>query len=59
MSLYTIVFVLVTFLVILGLGFLGLLISKLDRWIDRKERLGRESIYKPKSEKNFSEEEKV
>lgn len=48
MSLYTIVFILVTFLLVIGLMLFGLLISKLDKWIDRKERLGKESIYKTK-----------
>jgi anionic cell wall polymer biosynthesis LytR-Cps2A-Psr (LCP) family protein len=46
MSLYTIVFIIVTILVISGLALFGILISKLDKWIDKKERLGRESIYK-------------
>jgi hypothetical protein len=46
MSLYTIVFILVAILIIAGLAVFGLLVVKLDKWIDRKERLGRESIYK-------------
>lgn len=46
MSLYTIVFIFVTILVIIGLAFLGMLISKIDRWIDKKERLGRQSVIK-------------
>lgn len=46
MSLYTIVFIIVTILVISGLALFGIFISKLDKWIDKKERLGRESIYK-------------
>ncbi|MEW6004490.1 MAG: hypothetical protein AB1695_04165 [Stygiobacter sp.] len=46
MSLYTIVFIIVIILVISGLALFGILISKLDKWIDKKERLGRESIYK-------------
>jgi hypothetical protein len=54
-SLYTIVFILVTILVSIGLVLFGLLITKLDRWIDRKERLGRESIYKEKDPKVSSE----
>jgi hypothetical protein len=58
MNFYTIVFVLVTFLLVIGLALFGLLISKLDRWIDRKERLGKESIYKPKNENNSAREEK-
>lgn len=46
MSLYTIVFIVVTILVISGLALFGILITKLDKWIDKKERLGKESIYK-------------
>ena len=46
MSLYTIVFVLVTFLVVVALALFGLLIAKIDKWIDKKERLGRENIRK-------------
>lgn len=45
MSLYTIVFILVTILILSGLAFFGWLIMKLDKWIDRRERLGKESIY--------------
>lgn len=50
MSLYTIVFIFVTLLIVTGLALFGLLISKIDRWIDRRDRVGRESIYttKPK-----------
>lgn len=51
MSIYTLVFILVTILVIAGLGLFGLLISKIDRWIDKRERLGKESIKKETSEK--------
>lgn len=55
MSLYTIVFVIVTILLLIGLGLFGLFINKLDKWIDRKERLGKESIYKKqKQNKNKS-----
>jgi len=50
MSLYTIVFVFVALLVIIGLALFGLLIAKIDRWIDRKDRVGKESLYKQKSE---------
>lgn len=48
MSIYTIVFILVTVLIMVGITLFGLAISKLDKWIDRKERLGKESIYKTK-----------
>ncbi len=51
MSLYTIVFILVTVLVMIGITLFGLAISKLDKWIDRRERLGNESIYKTEDEK--------
>lgn len=46
MSLYTIVFILVTLLLVIGLALFGLLISKIDSWIDKKERLGSKTIYK-------------
>lgn len=58
MSLYTIVFILVTILILAGLALFGLFISKLDKWIDRRERLGRESIYKQKSETTKKEIDK-
>jgi len=51
MSLYTIVFIFVTLLIVIGLALFGLLIAKIDRWIDRKERVGKESIYKEKQQK--------
>jgi hypothetical protein len=54
MSLYTIVFILVTILIISGLTVFGLLIVKLDKWIDRKERLGRESVYKKADKKKIN-----
>lgn len=50
MSLYTIVFILVTILILAGIALFGLLISKIDRWIDRKDRVGQESIVKRKPE---------
>lgn len=46
MSLYTIVFILVTALILIGLLLFGLLISKIDRWIDKKDRVGAENIFK-------------
>ncbi len=48
MNLYTIVFILVTVLILIGLTLFGLRIMKIDKWIDRKERVGKESIYKEK-----------
>jgi len=58
-SLYTIVFILVTFLILIGLALFGLFVTKLDKWIDRRERLGRESVYKKKTKisKNDSDNE--
>lgn len=50
MSLYTIVFIFVTLLIIIGLALFGLLIAKIDRWIDKRDRVGKENIYKQKSE---------
>ncbi len=50
MSLYTIVFIFVTLLIIIGLALFGLLIAKIDRWVDKRDRVGKESIYKKKSE---------
>jgi hypothetical protein len=58
MSLYTIVFILVTVLIMIGITLFGLGISKLDKWIDRRERLGKESIYKTEDEKEEKEEDK-
>jgi uncharacterized membrane protein YqhA len=55
MSLYTLVFIFVTILILSGLALFGLFISKLDKWIDRRERLGKESIYKKKSENSNSD----
>jgi hypothetical protein len=49
MSIYTIAFIAVTLLVLIGLALFGLLIMKIDKWVDRKERLGKESLYKDKS----------
>lgn len=48
MSLYTIVFIFVTILILIGLALFGLLILKIDRWIDRRDRVGGESIFKAK-----------
>ncbi len=50
MSLYTIVFVLVTILLLTGLALFGWLIFKFDKWIDKRERLGKESIYTGKKQ---------
>lgn len=63
MDLYTIVFIFVTVLILIGLALFGLLIMKIDKWIDRKERVGEQSIYKEKKEsipaKTKSKEEKI
>ncbi|MCX6169305.1 MAG: hypothetical protein NTX65_08195 [Ignavibacteriales bacterium] len=50
MDLYTLVFIFVTILILIGLGLFGLLIMKIDKWIDHKERVGKQSIYKAKKE---------
>lgn len=46
MSIYTIVFIIVTILILAALALFGMLITKIDKWIDKKERLGSQSIYK-------------
>ncbi len=53
MSLYTIVFIFVTLLIIIGLALFGLLIAKIDRWVDKRDRVGKESIYKKESKTNL------
>ncbi|MEW6194381.1 MAG: hypothetical protein AB1521_04385 [Bacteroidota bacterium] len=50
MGLYTIVFILVTVLLLIGLALFGWLIFKLDKWIDKKERLGKGSVYTTKKQ---------
>jgi len=57
MSLFTIVFIVITFLIIIGLALFGLLIAKIDSWIDKKDRVGKESLYKQKSEIRNKESE--
>lgn len=51
MDLYTLVFIFVTILILIGLGLFGFLIMKIDNWIDHKDRVGTESIYKEKNER--------
>ena len=41
MDLYTLVFVIVTILLLIGLGLFTLLVMKIDKWVDKRERLGR------------------
>ena len=43
----------------IGITLFGLGISKLDKWIDHRERLGKESIYKTEDEKSETEEGKT
>jgi len=50
MSLYTIVFIVVTLLLLIGLGIFTLIVMKIDKWVDKKERLGRDSIYSSKKD---------
>lgn len=56
MSIYTIVFALVTILVLAGIAAFGFFLVKLDKWIDRKERLGAESIVKSGNKKSSAGE---
>jgi hypothetical protein len=51
MDLYTLVFVIVTILLLIGLGLFTLIVMKIDKWVDKRERLGRDSIYKTKKNK--------
>jgi hypothetical protein len=51
---YTLVFILVTILILAGLALFGYLILKLDKWIDRKDRLGDDSIVKKNKNKGES-----
>lgn len=51
MDLYTLVFIFVTILILIGLGLFGFLIMKIDKWIDHKDRVGKESIYKEKKKR--------
>ena len=48
MDFYTLVFIIVTILLLIGLGLFTLLVMKIDKWVDKKERLGRDNIYKEK-----------
>ena len=57
MSLYTLVFIFVTLLVLIGLGLFGLFISKLDKWIDKRERLGNVEKWRKPAKKKKEEEE--
>jgi hypothetical protein len=50
MGIYTIGAVLVLILLFGGLGLVMLFIVKLDKRIDKRDRLGKESVYKPKKE---------
>ena len=55
MSLYTLVFIFVTLLVLIGLGLFGLFISKLDKWIDKRERLGNVEKWRKPAKKKKEE----
>ncbi len=50
MSLYTIVFILVTVLILVGLSFFGMFIGWLDRKIDKMDRLGTKRTEKTSKE---------
>lgn len=57
MSIYAIGTILVLILLFGGLGLVMLFIVKLDKRIDKKNRLGKESIYKVKSDKREAKNE--
>ncbi|MFA7289421.1 MAG: hypothetical protein WC055_11145 [Melioribacteraceae bacterium] len=57
MSIYTMVFILVTVLILIGIALMGFLISKLDRWIDKRDRVGQQSIYKEKKKEDTEKKE--
>jgi len=50
MSLYTWGFIIIMALLFGGLSLIMLLVVKLDKWIDKRERLGRDNIYRAKRE---------
>jgi len=52
MSLYTMIFILVAVLILIGIALMGFLISKLDKWIDKRDRVGQQSIYKAKKKED-------
>ncbi len=57
MSLYTMIFILVAVLILIGIALMGFLISKLDKWIDKRDRVGQQSIYKVKKKEDAEEKE--
>ncbi|MCK9280392.1 MAG: hypothetical protein M0P71_07220 [Melioribacteraceae bacterium] len=57
MSIYTMVFILVAVLILIGIALMGFLISKLDRWIDKRDRVGQQSIYKEKKKEDTEKKE--
>lgn len=57
MSLYTMIFILVAVLILIGIALMGFLISKLDKWIDKRDRVGQQSIYKAKKKEDAEEKE--
>ncbi len=57
MSLYTMIFILVAVLILIGIALMGFLISKLDKWIDKRDRVGQQSIYKAKKKEDPDKKE--
>lgn len=57
MSLYTMIFILVAALILIGIALMGFLISKLDKWIDKRDRVGQQSIYKVKKKEDTDKKE--
>ncbi|MDX9924260.1 MAG: hypothetical protein RBS48_05800 [Ignavibacteriaceae bacterium] len=57
MSLYTMIFILVAVLILIGIALMGFLISKLDKWIDKRDRVGQQSIYKAKKKEDADKKE--
>ncbi len=57
MSLYTMIFILVAALILIGIALMGFLISKLDKWIDKRDRVGQQSIYKAKKKEDADKKE--
>jgi len=51
------VFILVAVLILIGIALMGFLISKLDRWIDKRDRVGQQSIYKEKKKEDTEKKE--
>jgi hypothetical protein len=51
------IFILVAVLILIGIALMGFLISKLDKWIDKRDRVGQQSIYKAKKKEDADKKE--